>query len=85
LAAWLNYSYTMIRWPIFAIPIAPAAMGHYRRIEEFTFAFGAALAATTILSALRPAIGVYQQIGLARPCSKTSIRALISTSYATCR
>jgi hypothetical protein len=64
LAAWLNYSYTMIRWPIFAIPIALAAMGHYRRIEEFTFAFGAALAVTTILSALMPAIGVYAQIGL---------------------
>jgi hypothetical protein len=64
LAKWLNYSYTMIRWPIFAIPIALAAMGHYRRIEEFTFAFGAALAVTTILSALVPATGVYQQIGL---------------------
>ena len=54
----------MIRWPIFAIPIALAAVGHYRRIEEFTFAFGDALAAITILSALIPAIGVYQQIGL---------------------
>jgi hypothetical protein len=64
LAAWLNYGYTMIRWPIFAIPVVLAAKRDYHRIEEFTFAFGMALAVTTILSALVPAIGVYQQIGL---------------------
>jgi len=64
LAAWLNYGYTMIRWPIFTIPVVLAAKRDYHRIEEFTFAFGAALAVTTILSALVPAIGVYQQIGL---------------------
>jgi hypothetical protein len=64
LAAWLNYGYTMIRWPIFAIPVVLVAIGRYRRVEEFTFAFGAALLVTTILSGLVPAIGVYQQIGL---------------------
>jgi PAP2 superfamily len=64
LAAWLGYGYTMIRWPIFAIPVVLAAKGRYLRIEEFTFAFGVALIATTIISALVPAIGVYQQIGL---------------------
>jgi len=64
LAAWLGYGYTMIRWPIFAIPVVLAAKGRYVRIEEFTFAFGVALIATTIISALVPAIGVYQQIGL---------------------
>ncbi len=64
LAAFLNVGYNMIRWPIFAIPVVLAAIGAYRRIEELTFAFGAALAVTTILSALVPAIGVYQQIGL---------------------
>lgn len=63
-AAFLNVGYNMIRWPIFAIPVVLAAIGAYRRIEEFTFAFGAALAVTTVLSALVPAIGVYQQIGL---------------------
>jgi hypothetical protein len=63
-AAWLNYGYTMIRWPIFAIPVALAAMGRYRRVEEFTFAFGCALFVTTMISALVPAIGAYQQIGL---------------------
>ncbi|HEX3502843.1 MAG TPA: phosphatase PAP2 family protein [Xanthobacteraceae bacterium] len=64
LAAWLGYGYTMIRWPIFAIPVILAATHRYRRIEEFIFAFGAALIATAIISALVPAIGVYQQIGL---------------------
>ena len=64
LAAWLNYGYTMIRWPIFAIPVVLAATHRYRRIEEFTFAFGLALIVTTIISGLVPAIGVFQQIGL---------------------
>jgi len=64
LAAWLNYGYTMIRWPIFAIPVVLAAKHRYHRIEEFTFAFGLALVATTIVSGLVPAIGVFQQIGL---------------------
>jgi PAP2 superfamily len=64
LAALLNCGYTMIRWPIFAIPIMLAAKGRYRRIEEFTFAFGMALVVTTIISALVPAIGVYREIGI---------------------
>jgi hypothetical protein len=64
LAGWLNCGYGMIRWPIFAIPVVLAAQRRYRRIEEFTFAFGAALVVTTIISALVPAIGVYHQIGL---------------------
>ena len=64
LAAWLNYGYTMIRWPIFAIPVVLAATHRYHRIEEFTFAFGFALIVTTIISGLVPAIGVFQQIGL---------------------
>jgi uncharacterized membrane protein len=64
LASWLNVGYAMIGWPLFAIPVALAAKRRYQRIEEFTFAFGVALAATTFLSALVPAVGVYQQIGL---------------------
>jgi hypothetical protein len=64
LAAWVNYGYTMIRWPIFAIPVVLAATHRYQRIEEFTFAFGLALIVTTIISGLVPAIGVFQQIGL---------------------
>jgi hypothetical protein len=64
LAGLLNYGYTMIRWPIFAIPVILAATRRYRRIEEFIFAFGMALVATTIISAVVPANGVYAQVGL---------------------
>jgi hypothetical protein len=64
LAAWLSYGYTMIRWPLFAIPVVLTAAGRYGRLQEFTLAFALALVATTIISALVPAIGVYQQIGL---------------------
>jgi hypothetical protein len=64
LAAWLSYGYTMIRWPLFAIPVLLAAAHRYRRIAQFTLAFALALIATTIVSAMVPAIGVYQQIGL---------------------
>jgi len=63
-AGLLNAGYGMIRWPLFAIPVVLAALRRYRRIGEFTFAFGMALVVTTIVSGLVPAIGVYQQIGL---------------------
>jgi hypothetical protein len=64
LASWLNCAYAMIGWPLFAIPVVLAATRRYQRIEEFTFAFVASLVVTTLISALVPAIGVYQQIGL---------------------
>jgi hypothetical protein len=64
LATWLSYGYTMIRWPLFAIPVVLAAVHRYLRIAEFTLAFALALIATTVISALVPAIGVYQEIGL---------------------
>jgi membrane-associated phospholipid phosphatase len=64
LAGWLSYGYGMIRWPIFAIPVILAAAHRYGRIAEFTLAFALALTATTIISGLVPAIGVYQEIGL---------------------
>ena len=64
LADWLSYGYTMIRWPLFAIPVVLAAAQRYVRLQAFTLAFGLALIATTIISALVPAIGVYQEIGL---------------------
>jgi hypothetical protein len=67
LASWLNCGYAMLRWPIFAVPMILAILAarqRYRRIEEFTFAFASALAATTILSAVVPAIGIYHQGGV---------------------
>lgn len=74
LAAWLGYGYSMIRWQVFAVPVVLAAKGLYQRIAEFIFAFALALIATTIISALVPAIGVYQQIGL-DPASLPNIEA----------
>ena len=59
LAAWLDVGYAMIRWPIFAIPLVLAAKHYYRRVAEFTFAFGAALIVSTIISAFVPALGIY--------------------------
>jgi hypothetical protein len=82
LAAWVNYGYTMIRWPIFAIPVVLAATHRYRRIEEFTFAFGVALIVTTIISGLVPAINRSDSI---RSASRISICSPISTSGAICR
>jgi hypothetical protein len=64
LATWLSYGYGMIRWPLFAIPVVLTAACQYRRLAEFTLAFGLGLVATTIVSALVPAIGVYQEVGL---------------------
>jgi hypothetical protein len=62
LAGWLHVGYAMIRWPIFAIPVILAAKRDYRRIEEFTFAFGAALFVTTVISAFVPALGIYAKL-----------------------
>lgn len=64
LATWLSYGYTMIRWPVFAIPVVLAAAYRFRRMQEFTCAFAVALIVTTTISAFVPAIGVFQQIGL---------------------
>jgi membrane-associated phospholipid phosphatase len=64
LSAWLDYGYGMIRWPLFAIPVVLTAARRYGRLQDFTLAFALALMATTAVSALVPAVGVYQQIGL---------------------
>jgi hypothetical protein len=64
LSGWLDYGYGMIRWPLFAIPVILTAAGRYSRLQDFTLAFALGLIITTIVSALVPAIGVYQQIGL---------------------
>lgn len=64
LAMWLSYGYTMIRWPIFAIPVVLAAVYRFDRLQEFILAFAVALIITTAVSALVPAIGVFQQIGV---------------------
>jgi hypothetical protein len=64
LAQWLTYGYSMIQWPVFAIPVLLAAARRFTRLQEFVMAFGLALIATTLISALVPAIGVFHQLGL---------------------
>jgi hypothetical protein len=64
LAQWLTYGYTMIRWPVFGIPVLLAAARRFTRLQEFVLAFGLALIATTLISAVVPAIGVFYQLGL---------------------
>jgi PAP2 superfamily protein len=64
LATWLGYGYTMIRWPIFAIPAVLAAVYRFGRLQEFVFAFSIALIVTTVISIFVPATGAYQHIGL---------------------
>jgi membrane-associated phospholipid phosphatase len=52
-------AYSMIGWPVFGVPIALGWTGRFQRLQEFTLAFGIALIATTIISALLPAMGTY--------------------------
>jgi membrane-associated phospholipid phosphatase len=65
LAAWMDAGYSMIKWPLFAIPVVLAAGQQYRRLQEYTLAFALALMVTTVISTLVPALGVFQQLGLA--------------------
>jgi hypothetical protein len=64
LADWLSYGYTMIRWPIFAIPVVLAAAHRYERVQNFTLALTLTLGVTTIVSAFVPALGIYSQPGV---------------------
>jgi hypothetical protein len=64
LATWLDFGYMMIKWPLFIIPVVLAAAGKFRRLQEYVLAFLIALIATTIVSTMVPAIGVYQELGL---------------------
>jgi PAP2 superfamily len=52
-------AYSMIGWPVFGVPIALGWTRRYRRMREFTLAFGIALVATTVISTLVPAMGTY--------------------------
>jgi membrane-associated phospholipid phosphatase len=52
-------AYSMIGWPVFGVPIVLGWTRRYRRLQEFTLAFGIALIATTIISAFVPAMGIY--------------------------
>jgi membrane-associated phospholipid phosphatase len=56
--------YSTISLPVFGIPLVLGVTRHYRRLQEFTLAFGLALIVTTIISVFVPAIGTYDQLGI---------------------
>ncbi len=60
----LAFAYTSITWQILGIIVALPLAGHYRRTSEAICAFMLALIATTCISVLVPAIGVYGTLGL---------------------
>jgi membrane-associated phospholipid phosphatase len=60
----LAAGYCSISWPICVIVAALPLASHYRRTAEFVCAFLLALIATTLITALVPAIGVYGEMGL---------------------
>ena len=64
LIAALVLGYNIIGLPIFGIPVLLGMTRHHRRLQEFTLAFMLALIATTVISALVPAIGTYDLLGL---------------------
>jgi PAP2 superfamily len=64
LAIWIDFGYRMIKWPLLIIPVVLAAVHQYRRLQEYTLAFLLALIVTTAISAMVPAIGVFQEVGL---------------------
>jgi membrane-associated phospholipid phosphatase len=69
-------AYTMIGWPLFGVPIALGLTRRYRRLQEFTLAFALALIVTTAITALVPAVGIYDAHSFTR-----SDAAFASESY----
>ncbi len=59
------FSYAMIGWPMFGVPIVLGATRHYRRLQQFSLACMLALITTTIVSTLLPAIGTFHEYGIA--------------------
>src|SRR4051794_11258172 len=64
LSSWVDFGYTMIKWPLFLIPVALAARHDYVRIQQHTLAFLIALVVTVIISAFVPALGTFAELGL---------------------
>jgi len=64
LATWVDFGYTMIKWPLFIIPVALAAGHRYLRLQQYTLAFLLALIVAAAVSAFVPALGTYHEFGL---------------------
>src|SRR5437588_332113 len=64
LSTWIDFGYSMIKWPLFMIPVALAARHSYVRIQQHTLSFLIALVVTVIVSAFVPALGTFAELGL---------------------
>jgi len=53
------WSYAMINWQTFGVPVMLGIAHRYQRLQEFTLAFGLALIITTFISIFVPAMGTY--------------------------
>lgn len=53
------WTYSMIGWPVFGVPIVLGWTGRYCRLQTFTLAFGIALVVTTVIFVFVPALGTY--------------------------
>jgi hypothetical protein len=58
------WTYALIGWPIFAVPVALGWTGRYWRLQIFVLAFTIALIVTTIISIFVPAIGTYEVLNV---------------------
>ncbi len=77
LAMWLEAAYGMIRWPLIGVPVILAMTMRYERLQVFVMAFGLALVATLILSAIMPAIGTYYGLGVSPETATPNLNAMI--------
>jgi len=64
LAIWIDFAYTMIKWPLFIVPVALAACRRYDRIQHFVLAFLLGLIVTAAISVFVPALGAYHAFDL---------------------
>jgi hypothetical protein len=63
LIAIMAFGYNAISWPIWLVMFGLPLAGHYQRTAEYISALLLALAVTTCITIVVPAIGVYQAMG----------------------
>lgn len=56
--------YAMIGSQILVVPLVLAAVGRFRRLQQYVLALAISLIVTTIVAMFVPALGAYQQFGL---------------------
>jgi hypothetical protein len=64
LVQYTYFFYAMITWPTIGVPIVLGFTKKFVRLQQFTMACMLTVCLTTLISALLPAFGTYQQYGL---------------------